>query len=122
MLQVLVEMRFRQHRQHQAVPLQPAQLAALPHQLHMWHLLQQVQHLLLLVASPQQGALQKQMMGRHALCAVALAAEKLARNSASRLSQPARFGVTLHCPGRLLVLMVVHHILIALNYFSIAVA
>jgi len=90
MLQVLVEMRFRQHP---AVPLQPAQLAALPHQLHMWHLLQQVQHLLLLVASPQQGALQKRMMGRRALCAVALAEEKLAGSSASRLSRPAHFVV-----------------------------
>jgi len=89
MLQVLVEMRFRQHP---AVPLQPAQLAALPHQLHMWHLLQ-VQHLLLLVASPQQGSLQKQMMGRRALCAVALAEEKLAGSSASRMSRPAHFGV-----------------------------
>ncbi len=92
MLQVLVEMRLRQHRQHLAVPLQPAQLAALPHQLHMWHLLPQVQRLLLLLGSPQQGALQNQMMGRHALCAVALA-EKLAGSSASRLLLLAHFGV-----------------------------
>jgi len=37
--------------------------------------------------------LQKQMMGRRALCAVALAEEKLAGSSASRLSRPAHFVV-----------------------------
>ena len=92
------------------MPLQPAQLAALPHQLHMWHLLQQVQHLLM--ASPQQGTLQKQMMGRHALCAVALAEEKLAGSSASRLARPAHVGVILFA-GRCAMLLVAHHMLIA---------